>query len=241
MAIEPTFTPELTLADVIRRLPDAVTVFEAAEIDYSCQGARTLSDAASDAGYTVEALIEKLEAARRRNASPNWFQESLTDLLQHLMSDHQTTVGEAVPAVQTKIEKAIEEVGELEDLSRMRILFANLAGSLNTHTTNEERDLFPFITDLDAAVSESMGPPRMRISQRVLRELVEHETFRDRLRTLCELCQRLPNEKVIVELRTDLRRLSNAINRHMHLENNVLYPRAIEIENGLRRSAAASA
>lgn len=241
MTIEPTFAPELTLADVIRRLPEAVTVFEAAEIDYSCQGARTLSDAASDAGYTVETLIEKLEASRRKNASTNWFHESMTELLRHLTSDHRTTVGEAVPALQAKIEQAIEEIGEIEDLKRMRILFANLVGSLNTHTTNEERDLFPFITDLDAAVSESMGPPRMRISQRVLRELVEHETFRDRLRTLCELCQRLPNDKVVVELRTDLRQLSNAIHRHMHLENNVLYPRAIEIENGLRRNAAASA
>src|SRR5579863_1410045 len=120
MTIEPTFAPELTLADVIRRLPEAVTVFEAAEIDYSCQGARTLSDAASDAGYTVETLIGKLEAARRKNASTNWFHESLTDLLRHLTNDHRTTVGEGLPALQAKIEQAIEEIGEVEDLKRMR-------------------------------------------------------------------------------------------------------------------------
>ena len=241
MANDPTFTPELTLADVIRRLPEAVNVFENAEIDYSCQGARTLGDAAADAGYTPEELIGRLEAARRRNNSTNWYQESLTDLLKYLVNDHRVTMGEAVPRLQSKIERAIGAVGELEDLRRIRILFAGLAGSLNTHTTNEERDLFPFITDLDSAVSESMGPPRMRISQRVLRELVEHETFRDRLRTLCELCERLPQNDVVDALQKDLRQLNNAIHRHMHLENNVLYPRAIEIENGLRRGAAASA
>lgn len=241
MSIEPTLTPELTLADVIRRFPEAVDVFEAAEIDYSCQGARTVGDAASDAGYTVDELIGRLEATRRRNHSTNWYEESLTELLQHLAGDHIATVGQGIPAMQLKIERAINELGELEDLKRIRILFANLAGALNTHTTNEERDLFPFITDLDAAVSESMGPPRMRISQRVLRELVEHETFRDRLRTLTELAERLPDEPAVVSLRKELKQLSVGIHRHMHLENNVLYPRAIEIENGLRRSAAASA
>lgn len=241
MGVEPTFTPDLTLADVIRRLPEAVNVFEETEIDYSCQGARTLADAASDSGYTSEELIERLEAARRRNNSTNWYQESMLDLLQHLTSDHRTTMGQGIPAMQAHIERAIEAIGEVEELKRMKVLFTGLTGAITTHTMNEERDLFPFITDLDAAVSESMGPPRMRISQRVLRELVEHETFRDRLRTLGELAERLPDDETVVAMRKHLKQLSNAIHHHMHLENNVLYPRAIEIENGLRRNAAASA
>jgi len=106
---------------------------------------------------------------------------------------------------------------------------------------NEERDLFPFITELEAAISESMGPPRMRISQRVLRELVEHETFHERFRTLRELLDRLPANDTVDTLRRNLIQFSNEVHRHMHLENNVLYPRVIEIENGLRRSTMASA
>jgi len=241
MATEPTFTPEMTLADVIRRLPEAVDVFEVAEIDFSCQGARTLADAAKEGGYVIEDLIERLETSRRQNRAKDWFEESLTDLMQFLLSDHRTTLGDRIPGIQNEIERVTGSIGETTEIQRIRVLFSNLAASLTTHVMNEERDLFPFITDLDAAISESTGPPRMRISQRVLRELVEHETFRDRFRTLRELAGRLPDNDVVAALRRDLKLFSNEVHRHMHLENNVLYPRAIEIENGLRRSRAASA
>jgi regulator of cell morphogenesis and NO signaling len=241
MAIEPTFTPDLTLSEVIRRLPEAVNVFEETEIDYSCQGARSLADAAKDGGYGAEDLIARLETARRRNNAKDWFEESLTDLLQYLTGDHRITLDDRIPTIQSEIERVIGSLGEVEEIQRIRILFSHLSESLSTHVMNEERELFPFITDLDAAVSESMGPPRMRISQRVLRELLEHETFRDRFRTLRELAERLPDNEVVDALRRDLKLFSNEVQRHMHLENNVLYPRAIDIENGLRRGKAASA
>lgn len=241
MGIEPTFSPDMTIADVIRRLPAAVNVFEETEIDYGCQGARSLADAARDAGYTVEDLLGRLESARLDAGARNWYEESLTDLIQFLTSDHRVTLGDRIPSIQSGVERVMASVGDVEEIQRIRILFSNLMASLSSHVMNEERDLFPFITDLDAAISESMGPPRMRISQRVLRELVEHETFRDRFRTLRELAERLPDNDLVDTLRRDLKLFANEVHRHMHLENNVLYPRAIEIENGLRRAKVASA
>jgi regulator of cell morphogenesis and NO signaling len=241
MAIQPTFSPEVTLADAARLLPDAVLVFEQTEIDYSCQGGKSIADAAKEAGYRVEDVIARLELVRGGNGSTNWFDEPLPALMQFLTSDHKNTLGSWIPQLRNKIEKAIASVGENSELRRIRILFGHLADALSTHVVNEERELFPFINHLDAANNDLLGAPRMRISQRVLRELVEHEGFRDRLRTLRELTQRLPQNEAVNAFRNDLYEFSNEVNRHMHLENNVLYPRAIEIENGLRRSAAATA
>jgi regulator of cell morphogenesis and NO signaling len=238
MAIEPRFTPDMTLADAARLLPEAVSVFEDTEIDYSCQGARSLADAATEAGYTVEKIIGLLQSVPgRKDGATNWFEEPLTSLMQYLGSDHRGTLGDRIPALHNAIEKAIAENGDKRELQRIKVLFGYLASAMSTHVLNEERDLFPFITHLDAANNDSIDAPVMRISQRVLRELVEHESFRDRLRTLRELAERLPATSAVKTLRDDLRHFSNEVNLHMHLENNVLYPRAIDIENGLRRPA----
>jgi len=236
--MQPTFSADLTVSETIRRLPAAIDVFEQAEIDYSCQGARSLADAATEGGYGVDDLLARLDAARERNGQKNWFDQPVIDLIEYLVSDHRTTIGDRIPGIQRDIERAIAVLGPIEELQRIRILFSHLASSLSTHVMNEERDLFPFITDLDAAISESMGPPRMRISQRVLRELVEHETFHERFRTIRELLCRLPQNEVVEALQTNLLSFSDEVHRHMHLENNVLYPRAIDIENGLRRAVA---
>ncbi|HLJ73904.1 MAG TPA: DUF542 domain-containing protein [Thermoanaerobaculia bacterium] len=235
------FTPEMTVADAIRNLPEAIEVFEAMEIDYSCQGARSLADAAENAGYPTADVIGRLESARADRRDVNWFQQSLASMIDYLVKDHRRTIGEHLPALRDHIDKVAKALGDVSDVRRIRNLFSYLSDSLASHVFNEERELFPFINHLDAANNEILAAPKMRISQRVLRELVEHESFRDRLRTLNELAQRLPAGEAIRAFRSDLYLFSQEIKRHMHLENNVLYPRAIDIENGLRRTAIANA
>jgi len=237
MAVQPKFTRETTLAESTRLQPAAVAIFEEMEIDYSCQGPRSLADAAHDAGYRVEEVIDRLESARGPARPTDWFQEPLPALIDFLTSDHRSTLDEHLPAMRRRIEEAIAAVGEVSELLRMRAIFRYLSTGLSSHVINEEHELFPFISNL----GKSVGAPKLRIGQRVLRELVEHETFRDRLRTLKELSQRLPAHPAVTALRDDLKAFSQEINRHMHIENNVLYPRAIEIENGLRRPAVATA
>ncbi|HUJ16094.1 MAG TPA: DUF542 domain-containing protein [Thermoanaerobaculia bacterium] len=234
------FTRDTTLADATRVMPEAVTIFEDMGIDYSCQGLRSLADAAHDAGYHVEELLARLDGARTTQRQINWFKEPLPALIDFLTGDHRRTLGEHLPELRNRIDQVTASVGEISELRRIRVLFTYLADALSSHVFNEERELFPFINHLDAANHDLLGAPNMRISQRVLRELLEHESHRDRLRTLRELAQRLPADESVSAFRNDLNAFAEEINRHMHLENNILYPRAIEIENGLRRNAAAS-
>ena len=196
---------------------------------------RSGADAAREAGYDVSDLLSRLELARGGTSGTDWFGAPLSALMQFLMSDHGVTLGVRLPDLQREIEQAIETLGPRSELLRMRIVFAHFAAAISTHVLNEERDLFPFVAELEAA--RPVSGPRLRIGQRVLRELVEHQSFRDALRRLRELVERLPAHQSVVTLRTSLRIFSNEVHQHMHLENNVLYPRAIEIENGLRRRA----
>ena len=237
MAYQARFTRETTLAEATRIQPEAIDIFEEMEIDYSCQGPRSLADAAHDAGYRVEELIDHLESARGPARPADWFQEPLPALIDFLTSDHRSLLEANLPAMRRRIDEAIAAVGERVELRRMQAIFRYLSAGISSHVINEEHELFPVINNLGI----NPAAPKLRIGQRVLRELVEHETFRDRLRTLRELAQRLPENAAVSALRTALSAFSQEINRHMHLENNVLYPRAIEVENGLRRPAAATA
>ena len=230
------FTRDMTLSEVIRISPRAISALESMEIDYSCQGQRALADAAHAAGYRVEDVIARLDTeGSGGDREIDWFAQPLPSLIDYLTDDHRRTVGDHLP----QLRGHIDALPESSERQRIHVLFRYLADALTSHVFNEERELFPFINHLHSANNQLIGAPKMRISQRVLHELVEHEGFLDRLRTLNELADRLPSNDSVRAFRRDLRTFSEQVRRHMHLENNVLYPRAIEIENGLRRTAAA--
>lgn len=233
------FAPDQTITEIAGIFPEAIAIFEEAEIDFSCKGLQSLADAANENGYRVEDLIERLARAQRRNGEIRWYVEPLSALMSFLIDDHANTISVRLPAIRNAIESAVKVYGDrLQDLARICVLFGQLVAEMTTHVLKEERELFPYIRDLELATEGSA--PMMRIAQRVLRELVEHESFRDRLRTMHELAERLPPDDASSTIRNEVRQFRREVHRHMHLENNVLYPRAIEIENSLRRSAIAN-
>jgi regulator of cell morphogenesis and NO signaling len=240
MTVAPALKPDATLADLIRELPQASEIFEDADIDYCCHGARSLTEAAREAGYKPDEIINRLQAAEGRRAI-DWFHKPLSQVVAFLVSDHVKTITVRAPAIREAIERVIEIYGELETLRRIRTLFSDLVSTISTHTLKEERELFPTIHELDRVNTEGGQPPKVRLGPRILHELVEHQTFRERATTCQTLAQQLPEDVSVMFLRKELRTFARELHNHMHLENNILYPRAIEIENQLRRSLVTTA
>lgn len=217
--------PELTVAEIARLMPQAVDVFEAAGIDYSCRGARTLAEAAAGAGFTAGELTARISAAPPDEGT-DWTHKPLGELTRFLAADHESTIRTTLGALRQSIERCGDAA------RRIGIIFANYSTSVIAHMLNEERDLFPCIQHLEDAAGRR--PPR--IGQRVLREMVEHETFREKLRTMRELAWQLPPSEAVLDLRARLSACSREVHQHIHLENNVLYPRAIALENAAKRA-----
>lgn len=222
-------TPELTVAEIARTMPQAVAVFEEAGIDYSCRGARSLAEAAAGVGFTAEEMAARIAGAPC-DAALNWNDKPLGELTRFLAADHEETIRTTLGALRQSIERCGPEA------RRIAVIFSDYATSVIAHMLNEERDLFPCIQYLEDAANGAGGGPRPRISQRVLREMVEHETFREKLRTMRELAWQLPANEAVLELRAQLRACSREVHQHIHLENNVLYPRAITLENAVKRA-----
>lgn len=232
-----TITPDLTLADVARNLPQAVHVFEEFGIDYSCRGARSVADAAAGVGLSPDDLVERVLAAPL-NGAKDWNRLPLAELTHFLSEDHEASIRSMLSWVRDAIDAAVTECTSCEVGKRIGTLFASYSMAVTKHMLNEERDLFPFIERVERAkASGGTSAPTPRMSQRVLREFVEHESFRERLRMMRELAWQLGTGPAAQELRKRLRQCSREVHEHIHLENNILYPRAIELENEARRAS----
>jgi len=214
-------TARVSVAEVARARHGALVVFDEAGIDYCCRGASSLEDAADDAGLDPDDLIAKLSTLEEQSELP------LSAIVRELIEDHRRCIGNQIPEVRVAIEKA--------RLARVERLFSRFAAVITAHMLNEERDLLPHIIQLELAQNGSAPPPALRISHRVLGELVEHERLHEQLLTMRLLAAEASASPATFEVRRKLATFMRDVNRHMHIENNVLYPRAIEIENRLKR------
>jgi regulator of cell morphogenesis and NO signaling len=228
---------DMTLSEVLRVRREASGLFDDIGIDYACSGGTTLKNAAAAAGLTAKELIGLVQGLRTTEGR-DWSQAPLAELARYLADDHQRLLAGLLPRVRSAIDAAIECHGHLALLNRMHDLVESLSAVIADHAASEERELFPIVEKLEAAAaSPGIEPPQARISARVLREFIEHESVRDRVHTLRDLTTELLVTCDVEVLVLHVRAFQRHLNVHMHLENNVLYPRAIAIENGLRHPA----
>jgi regulator of cell morphogenesis and NO signaling len=217
-----------SVGKVARFRPEAIAVFEFLGLEYACAGGRSLREAAIAAGLDVHDVIEAVKPVDAAADEP-----SLADLIHAILADHlseQQRIAEIRTGLRTIAARAPE-------WARLRRLFDDLHSSVVAHMRREERDLFEPIEELEAR------PHRIRpgsISRRMFAEFVEHDVVHERLVKARELVLRLRGRRdVDQELLDKIDAYDRSAHRHMHLENNVLIPRVLELENRLRAAAGA--
>lgn len=214
------------VGQVARRFPAAIAVFEELDIEFACCGGRSVAEAAKAAGFDAKQLLDALHAAVSDGPA---VEPAISDLLHTIITDHhrfessefRNLAGRLEPAAATSV-----------IASRIRTILLELATTVSAHMLREERNLFPRIEELD------LHPHRVRtgsITRPLMTEFVEHDIVHERLLKIRELGSRLRGV-VDGDLLNDLDDLYRAVHRHIHLENNVLIPRVVDLENRLRAS-----
>ncbi|HVT45261.1 MAG TPA: DUF542 domain-containing protein [Thermoanaerobaculia bacterium] len=237
--------PSSTVSEVAIEIPGAIDLFERMRIDYSCRGGRSLAEACDLAGVDANEIIEelaRLRAAMPEEALVNWFEKSLTDVISYIVETHHHIEEEEIRKLGDEIVRLRDEEQDSPDLKRIHALFTTLTDNLARHMLHEERELFGRIARMERAAHDSGNEGSWRISVRnlVLTEFVEHDLMVERLRNMRELTSSFtppPDASAgVVALYAKLHELDCELNRHMHLENNVLFPRALEMENQLKQA-----
>lgn len=225
-----------TIGDVVARRPELSRVFEAMEIDYCCGGKKTLGEACQAKGLDPQILINKLtEATSSVDASiVDAATMSLTDLADHIEQTHHAFLYTEFPRLDELTNKVILAHGEKEPrLHQLKKELLALSEELFSHMKKEEQILFPMVRQLDASATApafhcgSLANPLRQMES-------EHDEAGAALETLRKLTDGFtPPDWACNSYRALLDALVHLeydLHQHIHKENNVLFPRALEME-----------
>lgn len=236
-----TIDAKTTVAQIVLGNPAAARVFESRKIDYCCHGDTPVGEACRKAGVGLDEILAAIRDAARRFEAParDWTEESLGALTDHILTTHHVFTRDEVQALPALSDKVRDVHGSSHaELTEVHRIVALLEPELLQHMMKEEQILFPFVTELEAAATEGREKPvpffgTVRNPIRMMEE--EHDAAGDMLAELRRLtsdyaipdgaCQSFEN------LYTRLNALEEDLHMHIHLENNVYFPRAIELEN----------
>ena len=230
-----------TVGEIAAEVPGATREFEKLGIDYCCGGSRTLGEACAAANIPLDNALSRLQnslAAPRQAGSKDWHGEMLADLITHIRNTHHVFVREECPRIETLAAKVVGVHGENHpELLQVQQVFSALAEELHVHLVKEEQVLFPYIVRLEeSAVAGEAAPPSCfgTVTNPVRMMMAEHDGAGEALRALRSITSdyKVPADACISyrTLYEALQGFETDLHQHIHLENNILFPRAVAME-----------
>jgi regulator of cell morphogenesis and NO signaling len=233
--------PTQTVRELAVAIPGATRIFEDFRIDYCCRGARTLADACAADGVALEQVVPRLERAAARMtaiAEDGWHERPLFELVRHIVDRHHTYTRDELDRLGPLAHKVARVHGKRHpELEEVLALFVEMADELGPHLRKEEIVLFPYIEDLETATRAARphrAPPFGRVENPVRMMMVEHDhagTILRKLRAVTSDYAAPPDACGSYQaLYAGLEALERDLHEHIHLESNILFPRAILLE-----------
>lgn len=233
-----------TVGEIVARDFRAAAVFEQFGIDFCCGGRRELEDACRAAAVDPAHVLSALEAlpplAGEETDVTLW---RLDQLIDHIVSTHHAYVRSAMPTIQRYLAKLVEVHGARHpELVRVAACFETVSRELEQHLLKEEHVLFPYIRELAAtSVGFRHVPSPFGTVQNPIRMMErEHREAADELRIIRELTKGYvaPDDgcTTYTACMAELDRFERDLHRHVHLENNVVFPKAVALEDGYQAS-----
>ncbi len=233
-----------TVAEIAAGSLAAVRVFERFGIDYCCGGKRPLDEVCLEKGLDIPDVQRELDAATTaQSAGPgrDWTTEPLRELIAHIVASHHEylkrelgPLGDRVAKVEKVYSARPEAVTRVAGLSSV---FQALSSELLMHLRKEEMILFPAIESYEAAVEAKRPLPALpfgRVANPIRMMEVEHASAGDALARLRQITRdfEVPDYACVTykAMLDGLRELEQDLHMHIHLENNVLFPRTLTLE-----------
>jgi regulator of cell morphogenesis and NO signaling len=221
------------LGEIVTEDFRAAEIFKEAGIDFCCGGKKTLTEACREKKLDVNAIASKLEDLHTQphNSNQNFKDWSLDFLADYIMNTHHKFVLKTLPDLVFYTQKIAQVHGENHpELVKIAAMTAEINTELLQHLKNEEEVLFPAIK---IALKSDSTEARLSIQAEIARMSDEHEYAGGAMDTINVMTQgyTLPQDacntyKVAFKL---LEQFEDDLHVHVHLENNILYPKALNL------------
>ena len=237
------FNDQTKVKDIALSNPAARQILEDAGLDYCCGGGKSLHEACLHADLPAEEILKRLRE-NSKHVSPdeaNWASAPLVDLTRHIRERHHRYVREAIARVQPLLDKVDAKHGKSHsEIADIRRLFSEVGREMIMHMQKEEQILFPYIDALEKATSAHgyVEPPFFQTVRNPIHAMMkEHDAAGELVKQIRKASSEYtaPADACTSykALYQDLREFEADLHQHVHLENNILFPRAVEMETAV--------
>ncbi|MBL7764979.1 MAG: iron-sulfur cluster repair di-iron protein [Chitinophagaceae bacterium] len=234
---------ELKIADVVSDNIKTADIFKKYGIDFCCGGGISIARACERKNINLEVLLDELNQSSS-NSSPSQDHKkwSLDFLADYIINTHHKYVLEAFDILDHYANKVVKVHGENHPpLKEIVPLYMAIKQELLHHMLKEEQILFPYIKNLVAAKKENRPalPPHFgKVENPIHMMQLEHENAGEIFRQISILTQQYTPPvwacNTFIAFYSKLDEFERDLHLHVHLENNILFPKTIQLENELQ-------
>ena len=248
MSPHPVISPDQTVADFVIQHPEYRERLEKMGIDYCCGGKHPLGEAVKAAKIEWPAFLALIsETSAAKSVVPdfgNWNEAPPSVLVDHILEKHHSFTKEQLLRLDGLLAKVQVAHGARhgEMLARLQRIYDGLHAELDTHLMKEEQILFPAIKGIDAFVNGKGEKPVVHcgsVANPIRQMKAEHDSAGAALAEMRQTTNsyQLPADACLTfnALYAGLQALEADLHEHIHLENNILFPKSIEQEKVMLR------
>lgn len=236
---------EMTIGEIVAENFKYAWVFNRYKIDFCCNGSIPLSEACKQAGISMETIIKELDdfVEGERSGTPDYKSWPTDLLVDYVLKFHHRNIRTQGPEITQLLNKICEVHGDNHpELYEVQELFAQSLVDLDNHLQKEEMVLYPYIYELFN--SQANGAPTScfhcgSIESPIAVMMAEHDAEGERYRRIASLTNdyTTPSDgcNTYRLALNELKAFEEALHEHIHLENNIIFPRAVEMETELKK------
>lgn len=232
-------SPSASVGQLVAQRPGRACVLEQYGIDYCCGGKTSLQEACLKKGLNVDDVVEKLLALDRLGAQPgepNWTAVSLKSLIEHIVTAYHQPLRQELSRVEQLAQKVARVHGDKHpEMIEVLNVFSRFKAQLELHMQKEELVLFPGIASMEATGSPQIFGCGGGIEHPIDVMNQEHDEAGEALSAMRRLTRDYtPPEDACGSFKVllySLAQIESEMHQHVHKENNILFPRALELRS----------
>lgn len=237
------FTGDTPVGEIVAEDFRTAAVFQEFGIDFCCGGRRTLAEACRERNADADAVLAALtRSCSVPGIAPRFDEWSVDTLIGYIVGTHHAYVRRALPSLVAHTRKIATVHGRRHpELLEVARLTEQVAGEMSSHMIKEEQILFPFIAAAAEAADSGRSAPAApfgSIESPIAMMKHEHEAAGAAMASIRALTGGyITPEDGCTTYRVALQELEafeRDLHTHVHLENNILFPKALRLQTARR-------
>ena len=242
-AVESDLLFRMTLSEIVNKDFRTAQIFEKYNLDYCCRGNKSLSEACFEKGLKSGQILTELQdiSLSIKKDSVRFDDWELDFLIDYIINNHHHYIRNNIPLISNLADKVVSAHSKLHpEATKISEIFSALGKELSRHLMKEEQILFPYIKNLVKIKNNSskFEPPYFSTVANPIKMMeAEHTSAGDEMNEIRELSKnyQIPQDacNTFKVFYNELKEFEEDLHKHVYLENNILFPKSIELENKL--------